>query len=49
MNFVLDKVFLCGSIRIMSGKGMKPKGGYDNKKYSENYDSIFRKKEPKKK
>lgn len=25
------------------GKGMTPKKGYDNKKYAENYDSIFRK------
>tara|TARA_Y100000992_G_C20922298_1_gene330421 strand:- start:234 stop:344 length:111 start_codon:yes stop_codon:yes gene_type:complete len=25
------------------GKGMTPKKGYDNKKYADNYDSIFRK------
>lgn len=25
------------------GKGMTPKKGYDNKKYAENFDSIFRK------
>lgn len=25
------------------GKGMTPKKGYNNKKYADNYDSIFRK------
>lgn len=29
------------------GKGMTPKKGYDNKKYANNYDSIFRKKKNK--
>lgn len=30
------------------GKGMKPKKGYNDKAYKENYDAIFRKKKGRK-
>ena len=32
-------------IRVRNGKGDKPRKGFDYKKYRENYDLIFKKKD----